>query len=81
MADTDFAIWRNGYSTTSFYDSGRVTQGSVTANLPGGAGNYYVVFSNRFSSRGTKTVASNIGVQYNAWLPDSLFRFKERIFQ
>lgn len=81
MADNDFAIWRNGYSTTSFYESGRVTQGSVAANLPGGAGTYYVVFNNRFSPRGTKTVSSNIGVQYNAWLPDSLFRLKERVFQ
>jgi hypothetical protein len=51
--------WRNGHTVPTHYDSGRITTGTVSANLEPGR-TYYLVFSNRFSPFSAKTVTGEI---------------------
>lgn len=69
LADEAFASWRNGYTTSNYYDSGRVAQGSLKASLPSRAGIYYLLFDNRFSPRTVKLVQSSVTLSYNRWWP------------
>jgi hypothetical protein len=46
LTDTAFVVWRDGYATGSFYESGRTAGGTISANLPPGEGRYCLVFSN-----------------------------------
>ena len=78
LSEPAFAVWQNGYATSSVYESGRVSQGSMQADLPAGAGVYYLVFSNKFSTKLTKSVSANVLLRYKSWLPESLRRVKER---
>lgn len=49
LLDEDgFANWQNRHSATSYYNSGRLTQGQIHARLAV-AGSYYLVFNNNFS--------------------------------
>ena len=79
LTDTAFIAWRDGYSTGTFYESGRTSQGTIIAKLPTGAGEYYLVFSNRFSPRTAKTIRTNVLLQYRALLSESLVRLRESI--
>lgn len=78
LTDSAFVVWRNGYSTGSAYESGRVAQGTIHGVLPPGAGIYYIVFSNKFAPRTTKTIHANLLLHYRSLLPDSLLRMKDR---
>jgi ribosomal protein L40E len=74
-----FAVWQNGYATSSVYESGRVSQGTMQSDLPAGAGVYYLIFSNKFSYR-TKNVNATVLLRYKSWLPGSFRRIKERFW-
>ena len=69
LLDEDELInWRNGHSTSSFYNSGRVTRGTVHLNLPSTTTapvNYYMIFNNKFSLLSNKVVQGNITVHYD----------------
>lgn len=78
LSEPAFAVWQNGYATSSVYESGRVSQGSMQADLPAGAGVYYLVFSNKFSTKTAKNLSANVLLRYKSWLPESLRRVKER---
>jgi ribosomal protein L40E len=78
LTDSAFAIWQNGYSTGSHYESGRVAQGTVDAELPSGAGVYYLVFSNKFSPHAAKNVSANVTLHYKSWLPEWIRLMKDR---
>jgi ribosomal protein L40E len=80
LSEPAFAVWQNGYATSSVYESGRVSQGSMQAELPAGAGVYYLVFSNKFSSTPVKNVNATVLLRYKSWLPDSFRRMKERFW-
>lgn len=76
LSESAFAIWQTGYATNSVFESGRVSQGKVQADLPAGPGVYYLVFSNKFSSKTTKKVNADVVLRYKSWLPDWLRRMK-----
>lgn len=78
LSEPAFAVWQNGYATSSVYESGRVSQGSMQADLPAGAGVYYLIFSNKFSTKTPKNINSMVLLRYKSWLPESLRRVKER---
>jgi ribosomal protein L40E len=80
LSEFAFAVWQNGYATSSVYESGRVSQGTMQADLPPGAGVYYLIFSNKFSSRSTKNVNATVLLRYKSWLPGSVRRMKERFW-
>jgi RNA polymerase subunit RPABC4/transcription elongation factor Spt4 len=79
LTDAAFVVWRNGYSTGSHYESGRVAQGAINAKLPAGSGIYYLVFSNKFSPRTEKTVHATVLLHYQTWAPEWLLRMKQRL--
>jgi len=80
LADAAFAAWQSGYSTSTYYSSGRVSQGEINASLPPGAGSYYIVFNNKFSARMAKAVQSDVDLRYNRWLPDWMLKIKEQFW-
>ena len=67
--DDAFVNWQYGYSPSAYYSSGRVIKGDITAELPAGAGTYYVVFNNNFSPRTTKSVQSEVTLHYTKFWP------------
>jgi hypothetical protein len=62
---TNFVNWKNGNSATSYYDSGQVTTGSISANLPV-PGTYYLVYSNTFSAFSSKNVQTTANLHYTS---------------
>ncbi|HUK25363.1 MAG TPA: zinc ribbon domain-containing protein [Terriglobales bacterium] len=69
LTEDGFISWQDGYSATSYYTSGRVTQGEINALLPNTADTYVFVFSNKFSPKAAKTVQSAITLQYERRWP------------
>lgn len=61
----EFINWRNGHPVRTFYNSGKVTVGTVNVTLPSGAGSYYLVFDNGFSLLTPKAVQEDITMTYN----------------
>jgi zinc ribbon protein len=80
LSQPAFAVWQNGYATSSVYESGRVSQGTMQSVLPAGAGVYYLIFSNKFSAKTAKSVNATALLRYKSWLPDSFRRMKERFW-
>jgi len=79
LSDAAFTIWQNGYGATSLYDSGNVAHGTVQADIPPGAGIYYLVFNNRFAPKTAKSVRATVLLRYKSWLPEWYRRMKERV--
>lgn len=67
--DDAFVNWQYGYSPSAYYSSSRVIKGDINAELPAGAGTYYVVFNNKFSPRTTKSVQSEVTLHYTKFWP------------
>jgi hypothetical protein len=80
LSEPAFAVWQNGYATSSVYESGRVSQGSLQADLPAGSGVYYLIFSNKFSAKTSKNIKATVLLRYKSWLPRSFRRIKERFW-
>jgi hypothetical protein len=80
MSEAAFVAWQNGYSGTNVYESGRVSHGSVQAELPDGAGIYYLIFSNKFAPSTAKHVNADVLLRYKNWLPESFRRMSERFW-
>jgi hypothetical protein len=64
LPENDFVNWQNRHGARSYYSSGRVMVGSFNVNLPNTAGNYYLIFDNRFSMLSPKTVQVNGALTY-----------------
>ena len=77
LSDEAFVTWRNGYSTSSYYDSGKVLQGNIRATMPDDAGTYYLVFTNNVPGKSARTVQADVTLQYSRWAPDWFYRMKE----
>jgi predicted nucleic acid-binding Zn ribbon protein len=58
-----FVNFRNNHPANAYYSSGKVTQDTIKATLPGG-GTYYLVFSNRFSLITSKAVQLDAALHY-----------------
>jgi hypothetical protein len=67
LSEPAFAVWQTGYATGSVYDSGKVSEGTLQAELPAEAGIYYLVFSNKASSTIAKNVTASVLLRYNGW--------------
>jgi ribosomal protein L40E len=80
LGEAAFTVWQNGYATSSLYESGRVTEGSVNEVLPAGAGIYYLVFSNKFAPKTAKNVHAAVLLRYKSWLPESIRRAGDRFW-
>jgi hypothetical protein len=81
LTEPAFTVWQNGYATSSLYDSGNVAEGNVQADIPAGAGIYYLVFSNKAAPKTAKSVQATVMLRYKSWLPDSLRRLKGRVVE
>jgi hypothetical protein len=64
FSNDDFVNWQNRHRVRAFYNSGRVTQGTLEVTLPL-AGTYYLVFNNNFSLFSAKTVQTSIRLHFN----------------
>lgn len=80
LSEAAFAVWQNGYATSSVYESGRVSQGTMQSELPAGAGVYYLIFSDKFSPKTSKSINATVLLRYKSWLPESFRRVKERFW-
>jgi hypothetical protein len=79
LTESAFTVWQNGYATSSLYESGRVPEGTVQADVPAGAGIYYLVFNNKSSPKTPKTVRAAVVLRYKSWLPDWFRHLKGRL--
>lgn len=70
LSEAAFAIWQKGESTTSVYNSGRVSHANVHAEMPAEAGVYYAVFSNKLSTSAGRKVTASLRLHSRSWLPD-----------
>jgi hypothetical protein len=80
LSEAAFAVWQKGYAASSVYESGRVPQGTMQADLPAGAGIYYLIFSNRFSPKTAKSVNATVSLRYKSWLPEWFRKIKGRLW-
>jgi len=80
LTEPAFTIWQNGYATSSLYESGKVAEGTVQMQLPAGPGIYYLVFSNRSSTKTAKAVRASVLLRYKSWLPEWFRRMKDRFW-
>ena len=69
LSESSFAIWQTGYGTSSVFESGRMAQGKISADLPPGAGVYYLIFNNKFSPSMAKKVDATVVLHYKNWIP------------
>lgn len=65
FSNDDLVNWQNRHPVRTFYNSGRVTQGTLEVSLPPTAGTYYIVFNNSFSLLSAKTVQTSIRLHFN----------------
>jgi zinc-ribbon domain len=79
LTDSAFTVWQNGYATSSLYESGKVAAGTVQADVPAGAGIYYLVFSNKSAPKTSKAVHATVLLRYKSWLPDWFRMMKGRV--
>ncbi|MFZ0806722.1 MAG: zinc ribbon domain-containing protein [Candidatus Sulfotelmatobacter sp.] len=79
LSEPAFTVWQNGYATSSVYESGRVADGKLQADVPAGAGIYYLVFNNRFAPKTGKSVSASVWLRYKSWLPGWFRRVKGRV--
>ena len=74
LSEDAFTNWQNHHSVSTYYNSGRVTVGTVDARLPSTLGNagesatYYLIFNNAFSVFSNKAVSADITLHYNRTL-------------
>ena len=80
LSEPAFTVWQNGYAASSVYESGRVSEGTVQAELPPGAGIYYLVFSNKFAPKTAKNVNATVLLRYKNWVPESFRRTVDRFW-
>ncbi len=79
LSEPAFTVWQNGYAASSVYESGKVSQGTLQAELPAGAGIYYLVFNNKFSPKAAKNVNAGVLLRYKSWVPNWFRSLKERV--
>jgi hypothetical protein len=80
LTDSAFTVWQNGYATGALYESGKVAEGSVQADVPAGAGIYYLVFSNKAAPMTAKSVHAAVLLRYKSWLPEWFRHMKGRFW-
>jgi hypothetical protein len=79
LSEPAFTVWQNGYATSSLYESGKVAEGKVQADVPAGAAIYYLVFSNKAAPKTPKAIHATVLLRYKSWLPDWFRLMKGRV--
>jgi hypothetical protein len=79
LTDSAFTVWQNGYATSALYESGKAAEGNVQADVPAGAGIYYLIFSNKSAPKTAKSVHASVVLRYKSWLPEWFRRMKGRV--
>ena len=79
LTDSAFTVWQHGYATSSIYESGKVAEGNLEADVPAGAGIYYLVFSNKAAPKTAKNVHAAVLLRYKSWLPEWFRVMKGRV--
>jgi hypothetical protein len=64
FSESGYENWQKQQYVDPFYSSGRVSMDTIEANLPSGAGTYYLVFNNKFSAIAPKTIHMDAKVTY-----------------
>lgn len=59
-----FTNWTNGHQTNTYYNSGQVTVGNINSAMTA-SGQYYLVFSNKFSTFSTKSVNTTVNLTWS----------------
>jgi ribosomal protein L40E len=80
MSEAAFVAWQNGYNGMNVYESGRVSHGTLQAELPDGAGIYYLIFNNKFAPNTAKSVNADVLLRYKNWLPEFFRRMSQRFW-
>ena len=60
IRENSYEDWKNGFNVTEFYNSGQVNNGVIDANVP--KGDYYVIYSNRYTTFYNKIVKTNVSI-------------------
>jgi hypothetical protein len=72
LNEDEFTNWTNHHRVPTYYNSGKVTVGTVDAHLPststGDSATYYLIFNNAFSVFSNKAVSTDISLHYNRTL-------------
>ena len=63
LDSTSFVNWKNGHTVSTYYNSGQLTTGTISATLPSG-GTYYLVYDNTFSVFSQKNVNTQATLSY-----------------
>ena len=63
LTEDNFVNFKNGHSSPTLYNSGKVTTNSISATLPS-AGTYYLVFNNNFSLLTPKAVQATATLHF-----------------
>lgn len=64
LTEDGFVNFKNNHEAQSYYNSGRETEGTISATLPNQSATYYLVFDNRFSLLTPKAVTANATLTY-----------------
>ncbi len=66
VSEDEYVNWQNGHPTKALYNSGKVTQDTISIALPAvpAAATYYVVFNNKFSLLTPKAVQANLDLNF-----------------
>jgi hypothetical protein len=67
MDEDGFVNFKNGHPANTFYNSGKITQGTIGVVLPNTSGTYYLVFDNRYSLITPKAVQVNATIGYTQY--------------
>ena len=65
LSEDEFVNWQNNHPVKTFYNSGRITQSTLSVDLPSGAATYYLIFTNKFSLLTPKAVQASVRLHYN----------------
>lgn len=80
LTETGFQQWQRKQGTGFVYDSGVASQAKVQAQIPQGAGVYYLVFNNRSSITNAKNLTATLRLHYGSWVPEWLRRLNALFF-
>ena len=67
LSEEELGKWQTGSVARWIYETGRSSEGSVQCDLPAGAGSYFVVFSNKFSTVGSKKITARLVLRHKNW--------------
>jgi hypothetical protein len=68
FSESGFTLWQHGVAQSALYNSGKVSQGKIQAEVPAGAGNYFLIFSNKFSPATAKNVNATVSLRHKSGL-------------